>query len=99
MKTNPAIHIEGLGKDFGDRQAVRQINLDVAQGEIVSLLGPNGAGKSTTISMLACLLKPTRGDAFVMGHSITRESTAANQPLASCPRKSHYTPISAHARI
>lgn len=61
--------------------AVRQINLDVPRGEIVSLLGPNGAGKSTTISMLACLIKPTNGDAFVMGHSITHEPMAVKSVI------------------
>jgi ABC-2 type transport system ATP-binding protein len=87
MKTNMAIHTETLSKDFGDRQAVRQVSLDVQQGEILSLLGPNGAGKSTLISMLACLLKPTSGDAWVMGHSITREPMAVKSAIGVVPQE------------
>ncbi len=86
MNNIQAIHTEALSKGFGDMQAVRQINLDVQPGEILSLLGPNGAGKSTTISMLACLLKPTGGDAWVMGHSITREPMAVKSLIGVVPQ-------------
>ncbi len=86
MNNNQAIHTEALSKGFGGIQAVQQINLDAQQGEILSLLGPNGAGKSTTISMLACLLKPTGGDAWVMGHSITREPMAVKSVIGVVPQ-------------
>jgi ABC-2 type transport system ATP-binding protein len=82
-----AIHIEGLHKDFGDLHAVNGIDLDVHAGEILSLLGPNGAGKSTTISMLACLLEPTAGDATVMGHSIRREPMAVKRAIGVVPQE------------
>ena len=68
-----AIQIQNLQKCFGEFVAVKKVNFEVQQGEIFSLLGPNGAGKSTTISMLACLLQPTGGDACVMGNSIVRD--------------------------
>jgi len=86
MKDN-AIHIEGLHKDFGDLHAVNGVSLDVQAGEILSLLGPNGAGKSTTISMLACLLEPTAGDATVMGHSIRREPMAVKRAIGVVPQE------------
>jgi len=72
MNNNATIQTRNLQKQFGDTYAVRGVSLDVQTGEIFSLPGPNGAGKSTTISMLACLLEPTGGDARVMDHSVTR---------------------------
>jgi ABC-2 type transport system ATP-binding protein len=82
-----AIDIQGLHKDFGDIHAVRGVSLEVRTGEIFSLLGPNGAGKSTTISMLACLLAPTAGDARVMGHSVQREPMAVKRTIGVVPQE------------
>ena len=69
-----AIKIENLTKEYKEILAVDRLNLQIEQNQIFGLLGINGAGKTTTIKMLACLIKPTSGDAFVMGHSITTES-------------------------
>ena len=69
-----AIKIENLTKEYKDVLAVDRLNLQIEQNQIFGLLGINGAGKTTTIKMLACLIKPTSGDAFVMGHSIAAES-------------------------
>jgi len=82
-----AIEIQDLHKDFGDIHAVQGASLDVQAGEIFSLLGPNGAGKSTTISMLACLLEPTSGDAKVMGHSIGHEPMAVKRVIGVVPQE------------
>lgn len=60
-----AIRVEKLTRVFDEVIAVNQISFDVAQGELFGLLGPNGAGKTTTISILATLLKPTSGRAWV----------------------------------
>jgi ABC-2 type transport system ATP-binding protein len=87
MKNDRAIQAKDLHKDFGDVYAVGGINFDVHTGEIFSLLGPNGAGKSTTISMLACLLEPTKGDALVMGHSILREPMAVKEVIGVVPQE------------
>ena len=57
--------------------AVRDTNFHVAQGQCFGLLGPNGAGKSTTVSMMTRHTPPTRGDAFVMGHSIRTDFLGA----------------------
>ncbi|MDE1868818.1 MAG: ATP-binding cassette domain-containing protein [Candidatus Micrarchaeota archaeon] len=67
------IEIDGLHKHFGDVKAVNGISLKVKQGEIFGLLGPNGSGKTTTLSMLATLIKPTKGTAYVDGHDILKE--------------------------
>lgn len=68
------IHTEGLTRRFGDRLAVEALDLDVREGEILGLLGPNGAGKTTTVRMLACLLAPTSGRAWVAGSDIRQEA-------------------------
>ncbi|WP_306365825.1 ATP-binding cassette domain-containing protein [Nocardiopsis sp. CC223A] len=54
-------------------EAVRGIDIDIAQGELVALLGPNGAGKSTTLRMLTTLLEPTSGTAVVAGRDVRTE--------------------------
>jgi ABC-2 type transport system ATP-binding protein len=71
----------------GEVQAVKGINLQIQKGEIFSLLGPNGAGKTTTISMISGLLEPTRGDAFIGGHSITHQSLEAKRLLGVVPQE------------
>ena len=81
-----AIEVQSLQKCFGDFVAVKNARFEVQQGEIFSLLGPNGAGKSTTISMLSCLLKPTGGDALVMGHSILSEAQEVKRAIGVVPQ-------------
>jgi ABC-2 type transport system ATP-binding protein len=78
---------EDLHKSYGTLHAVQGISFGIRPGEIFSLLGPNGAGKTTTISMLACLLPPTRGDATVGGHSVTREPQAAKRLMGMVPQE------------
>jgi lipopolysaccharide export system ATP-binding protein len=61
-----------LAKRYGARDVVRDIDLDVHQGEVVGVLGPNGAGKTTTFYMLAGIIAPTRGQVTLDGMDITR---------------------------
>lgn len=61
------IRAEGLGKRFGDRWAVRDLTLTVGPGEVFGFLGPNGAGKTTTVRMLAGMIAPTAGCAWISG--------------------------------
>ncbi|MBC7092826.1 ABC transporter ATP-binding protein [Candidatus Bipolaricaulota bacterium] len=70
------IRTEGLTRRFGARTAVEDLALEVREGEILGLLGPNGAGKTTTVRMLACLLAPTSGRAWVAGHEVGRDDQA-----------------------
>ncbi|WP_426754067.1 ABC transporter ATP-binding protein [Myxococcus sp. Y35] len=67
------IHVEGLGKRFGDRVAVEALSFHVRPGEVFGLLGPNGAGKTTTVRMLTGLLRPSEGEATVWGHRVDRD--------------------------
>jgi ABC-2 type transport system ATP-binding protein len=68
-----AVSVNGLVKRYGEVEAVRGIEFDVAPGEIFGFLGPNGAGKSTTINMLCTLVRPTGGSALVAGHDVVTE--------------------------
>jgi ABC-2 type transport system ATP-binding protein len=63
----PVISIRGLRKSYGEYEAVRGIDLDVAAGEIFGFLGPNGAGKSTTVEILEGYRPRSAGDVFVLG--------------------------------
>src|SRR3954468_12157098 len=65
--STPAIRLSGVTKDFGRVHAVRGIDLEIEQGEIVAFLGPNGAGKTPTIDMVLGLSRPTAGDVEVLG--------------------------------
>jgi ABC-2 type transport system ATP-binding protein len=78
--------LRGLGKDYGARQAVAAIDLDVARGEIVGLLGPNGAGKTTAISMVCGVVTPTRGSVSIGGTSLADEPYKAKAKLGLVPQ-------------
>jgi ABC-2 type transport system ATP-binding protein len=62
-----ALAVRGLRKRYGTVEALRGVDLDVAEGELVGLLGPNGAGKSTLVKILVGLVRPTGGQAEVAG--------------------------------
>ncbi|QOJ78893.1 ATP-binding cassette domain-containing protein [Infirmifilum lucidum] len=68
-----AVEIRNFTKRFGPTVAVDNLNLDIYEGEIFGLLGPNGSGKTTTLLTLATVYRPTSGDIYVFGHSVTRE--------------------------
>ena len=63
----PVITTEKLSKHFGHTTALDQLTLEVDRGEVFGFLGPNGAGKTTTVRLLLGLLKPSSGDARVLG--------------------------------
>ena len=73
--------------DGSEVQAVKGIELEIHKGEIFSLLGPNGAGKTTTISMISGLLEPTRGDALIGGHSISKQPLQAKRLIGVVPQE------------
>ena len=64
------IKTSGLTKKYGDMHAIRNIDLDLDAGDLFGFIGPNGAGKTTTMRIIATLLNPTSGEAYVCGNSI-----------------------------
>lgn len=82
QRTEPAVRVEGLGRDFGGLSAVRDIAFEVRRGELFGLVGPDGAGKTTILRMLAGVLRPTRGDAWLAGISVSREPERVKHALA-----------------
>ena len=81
-----------LVKQYKNLTAVDRLNLEIRQGELFSLLGVNGAGKTTTIKMLTCLTKPSNGDAFVGGYSITTQSEQVKQLIGVSPQETAVAP-------
>jgi ABC-2 type transport system ATP-binding protein len=72
--TAPVISVQNLTRKFGEFVAVDHINFEVQAGEVVGYLGPNGSGKTTTIRMLLGLLKPSDGNATVLGYDVSTQS-------------------------
>ena len=87
-----AIEMTGLTKKYGQRTAVKSLNLSIEQGTCFALLGVNGAGKTTTIKMLSCLTKPTSGDAVILGKSILTESQAVKEIANLSPQETAVAP-------
>ncbi len=90
---SPAIQINQIHKHFGNLHALRGVDLTIPQGEFFGLLGPNGAGKSTLINILAGLLKPSTGQASVMGHDVVRDYQAARMALGVVPQELVFDPF------
>ncbi len=79
------IRTEGLTKYYGSFLAVKDLSLEVAEGEIFGFIGPNGAGKTTTMRVLATLLLPSRGAASVDGADVVREPERVRRLVGYMP--------------
>lgn len=87
-----AIETVELTKRYQDKIAVDALNLTIGQGELFALLGVNGAGKTTTIKMLSCLLRPSSGDALLMGKSIISQPYEVKQIINVSPQETAVAP-------
>ena len=75
------IEAVNLTKEFGEFTAVKDVSLNVLEGEVLALLGPNGAGKTTTVRMLGSILKPTRGYARIAGYDTVEEAKSVRRVI------------------
>jgi ABC-2 type transport system ATP-binding protein len=87
LDSDVAVSCRNLTKRFGEFTATDNVSIEVQKGEIFGLLGPNGAGKSTTFKLLCGLLKPTAGEAHVVGHDLRRASGVAKSRLGYMAQK------------
>ena len=86
----PILSIANLGKTYASGlQALKQVNLEIEQGEIFALLGPNGAGKTTLISIVCGIVTPTTGTVRVDGHDILRDYRATRAAIGLVPQELH----------
>lgn len=79
------IELEHLSKDYGSVHAVRDLNLNIARGELFCFLGPNGAGKTTTIKMMCGLLHPSAGRVRIGGVDIREDPIAVRRMTGYIP--------------
>jgi ABC-2 type transport system ATP-binding protein len=73
MSDGPAVEARGLVRRFGDAEAVREVSLEVAPGELYGIIGPDGAGKTTLFRILVTLLLPDAGTARVLGRDVVKD--------------------------
>ena len=78
----PAIALERLRRDYGERPVLRDVSIELPAGETLAVLGPNGAGKTTLLRILATLLRPTAGAVSVLD-AVLSALAAANRPPAN----------------
>ena len=81
MQTNSAIHVHGLTKHYGNRAVLRDVDLEVPWGAVLSLFGPNGAGKTTLVRLLAGLARATSGSIHINGLDPERKGVAVRRLL------------------
>lgn len=84
----PIVSIKNLSKTYdGGHQALRDVSLDIEEGEILALLGPNGAGKTTLISIICGIVSPTGGTVEVGGHNVVDEYRQARSLIGLVPQE------------
>src|SRR3954463_5111393 len=84
----PIISIKGLEKRYASGlHALKQVDLEIRQGEIFALLGPNGAGKTTLINIVCGIVKPSGGTVKVAGHDIITDYRAARSMIGLAPQE------------
>ena len=87
---SPIISVANLSKTYGSGfTALKNINLDIAKGEIFALLGPNGAGKTTLISIICGIANLSTGTVRVNGHDIAKDYRAARSLIGLVPQELH----------
>lgn len=85
MQVTTVIETRGLDKFYGKHRGVIDLNLAVGKGETFGFLGPNGAGKTTTIRCLLGMLRPTQGEAYVLGEKVAGDGSALRKRIGYIP--------------
>ncbi|OGW78720.1 MAG: hypothetical protein A2Z83_08830 [Omnitrophica bacterium GWA2_52_8] len=85
MKNEIAIQLNGLRKNYGAKEAVKGIDLDIFRGELFVLVGANGAGKTSTLKMLTGLLKPTAGMIQICGLNLQQKTKEVKKLMSFVP--------------
>ncbi len=87
-----AIKTVGLTKKYKNFTAVDGLDLEIHSGELFTLLGVNGAGKTTTVKLLSCLTKPSAGDAWVGGASVSEDPLSVKRLIGVSPQETAVAP-------
>jgi ABC-2 type transport system ATP-binding protein len=82
-----AVSVRSLVKKYEDVTAVNDVTFQIPTGEIFAFLGPNGAGKTTTVEILECLRRPTSGDAWVLGQSVSKHQKEIRKIIGVLPQE------------
>lgn len=94
-----SIELKNLNKNFGNIQAIKNVNLTTKEGQIIALLGPNGAGKSTLMNMLAGYLTPSSGEIKILGKDINSDARWAKENIGFLPEGAPLYPDLSVARF
>ena len=98
--STPALTLRDVRKTYANGfEALRGIDLEVAEGEFFALLGPNGAGKSTTIGIICSLVRKTSGMAQVFGYDLDTELSAAKRCIGLVPQEFNFNQFEPVAEI
>src|SRR3990170_209954 len=92
----PAVDVQGVTRHFGEKVALAEVRMQVAQGEIHALLGPNGAGKTTLLRILSGLTEASSGAVQLLGRNVTGDALAIKRMIGVVPsgERSFYYRIS-----
>lgn len=85
ISKNLAISIRNLSMKYGDKQVLKQIDLDVYKGEIIGYIGPNGAGKSTTVKIMLGLVEGYSGQIEILGEKISGSNVSYKRKIGYVP--------------
>jgi len=85
--SDKVLSVEKIKKSYGNLQALKGISFNVMQGEIFALIGPNGAGKTTMLRIIATILSPDEGDAYIYGMSVRKEAEKIRNIISYLPEE------------
>jgi ABC-2 type transport system ATP-binding protein len=97
--SNVILSIDGLGRRFGKRDVVKNLNLELAHGERAAFWGPNGSGKTTVLRCVGGTLTPTRGRISIAGHPAGTDEAQRLVGVSFSVERSFYLRLSGHSNL